>query len=99
MTVTGPSEGATENAGNENTAVKNTAVKMRKTVCMKSHNNVNAAEYIVCSFMHKTRHILSRPINKHIYSPIRRMKVSKNRHITCQQTVIVSKCSYKIYIT
>ena len=40
---------------------KTAGVKMLGKVCMESHNNVNAAEYIVCSVMHKarqSRHIL-----------------------------------------
>jgi len=68
-------DGATENAGHKNVAQstmqgwkmrdmrmrhKMQRWKMRGNVCIESHNNVNAAEYIVCSFIHKTRQILSR---------------------------------------
>ena len=33
--------------------------KMREKVCMESHKSIDVAEYIVCSFMHKIRHILT----------------------------------------
>jgi len=53
------SSGATENAGHGKWGTKMQWWKMRENVCMESQNNVNAADYIVCSFMHKTRHILN----------------------------------------
>jgi len=42
-----------ENARHGECGTKLQGWKMLEKVCMESHNNVNAAEYIVCSFMPK----------------------------------------------
>jgi len=50
--------GVAENAGHENVRhgrcdTKMQRRKMPEKVCVESHNNVAAAEYIVCCFTHK----------------------------------------------
>ena len=42
----------------ENATQKCRGGKCEQKFRMESHNNVDAAEYIFCSFMHKTRHIV-----------------------------------------
>ena len=51
----------------ENATRKCSGGKCEQKFRMESHNNVVAAEYIFCSFMHKTRHIVFSAQKYHIW--------------------------------